>query len=132
MFRTGAIVFLTILVGGCTQSGNTPASMTAGPMDPNSVTVFTLALQPGNSVSGCILGDASMTRPVTLTVNNDTAELLTSGGIHYALTRIRPNVYAGGNWIKVSADLSLSGPNALPSVPTTAPAIGRRRRADSR
>ena len=109
MLKTRTIVILaaTIQIAGCTQAGNTPAPMTAGPMDPNSVTVFTLALQPASSVSGCILGDASMTRPVTLTVSNDTAELLTAGGIHYALTRIRPNVYAGGNWIKVNADLSV-------------------------
>jgi hypothetical protein len=114
MFKTRTTVFLAaaILVAGCTQTGNIPAPMTAGPMDPNSVTVFTLALQPGISVSGCILGDASMTRPVTLTVSNDKGELLTAGGIHYSLTRIRPDVYAGGDWIRISADLSV-GPKSL-------------------
>jgi hypothetical protein len=108
MFKTRTIVFLgaAILFAGCTQTGNTPAPMTAGPMDPNSVTVFTLALQP-NSISGCILGDPSMTRPMTLTVSNGMAELLTAGGVHYALSRIEPNVYAGGDWIKIRADLAV-------------------------
>jgi hypothetical protein len=109
MFKTRTIVFLAaaILFAGCTQTGNTPTPMTAGPMDPNSVTVFTLALQQSSSVSGCIMGDPSMTRPITLTVSNDKAELLTAGGIHYSLTRIRPDVYAGGDWIKINADLSV-------------------------
>ena len=81
MFKTRTTVFLAaaILVAGCTQTGNTPAPMTAVPMDPNSVTVFTLALQPGISVSGCILGDASMTRPVTLTVSNDKGRVADGG-----------------------------------------------------
>ena len=74
--------------------------------DPGSVTVFTLALQP-NSVTGCIMGDPGMTRPMTLTVSNNSAVLLTGGGIHYELDRIRPNVYAGGYWIKIVADLSV-------------------------
>jgi hypothetical protein len=70
------------------------------------VTVFTLALQP-DSVSGCIMADPSMTKPITLTVKNDQAVLLTSGGIHDELTRVGPNVYAGGYWIKIKADLSV-------------------------
>jgi hypothetical protein len=106
MTKAMSVFAAAILFTGCTQTGNTPAPMTAGPMDPNSVTVFTLALQP-NSISGCIMGDASMTRPVTLTVSSDSAELLTDGGIHYGLTRIRPNVYVGGDWIKIGADLSV-------------------------
>jgi hypothetical protein len=86
---------------GCTQKNDT-----TGPMDPNSVTVFTLSVQPG-SVTGCILGDPSMTRPMTLTVKNDTAEILTAGGIHYGLDRVAPNVYAGGYRFKIRADLSV-------------------------
>jgi hypothetical protein len=78
---------------------------TAGPKDPNSVTTFVLALQP-DSVTGCILGDPSMTRPLTVTVNNDKAVLLTAGGIHYDLTRVAPNVYEGGYWAKIRADLA--------------------------
>jgi hypothetical protein len=74
-------------------------------MEPNSVTVFTLSLQP-NSVSGCVMTDPGMTRPVTLTVTNNSAVLLTSGGIHYDLSRVAPNVYAGGYWVKIRADLS--------------------------
>lgn len=93
------------LAAGCTPAGRPAAPVTTGPMDPNSATVFTLALQP-DSISGCIMGDASMTRPMTLTVRNDTAVLLTDGGIHYPLGRIRPDVYAGGDWIKIVADLS--------------------------
>jgi hypothetical protein len=74
-------------------------------MEPNSVTVFTLSLQ-SNSVSGCIMTDPGMTRPVTLTVTNNSAVLLTSGGVHYDLSRVAPNVYAGGYWVKIRADLS--------------------------
>jgi hypothetical protein len=99
-----ALASATMAVG-CTQTAGTPAPVTPGPMDPNSRTVFTLALQP-DSISGCIMGDASMTRPMTLTVTNNTAVLLTAGGIHYSLDRIRPNVYAGGYYIKIVADLS--------------------------
>lgn len=97
------------LLGGCSQPQGTPAPMaaSAGGMDPNSVTVFTLSVQP-DSVSGCIMGDASMTRPMTLTVKNNAAVLLTSGGIHYDLNRIAPNVYAGGYYIKIKADLSVT------------------------
>ena len=96
-----------IMAAGCTQTASTPAPVTAGPMDANSVTVFTLALLPG-SITGCIMGDSSMNRPVTLTVSNGQAELLTEGGIHYSLDRVGPNVYAGGNYIKIGADLSVS------------------------
>jgi hypothetical protein len=97
------------LLGGCSQPQGTATPMAAstGGMDPNSVTVFTLAVQP-DSVSGCIMGDASMTRPMTLTVKNNAAVLLTSGGIHYDLSRIAPNVYAGGYYIKIKADLSVA------------------------
>ena len=97
---------VVIMAAGCTQTAGTPAPVTAGPMDANSVTVFTLALQPG-SITGCIMGDSSMNRPVTLTVSNGQAELLTEGGIHYSLDRVGPNVYAGGNYIKIGADLSV-------------------------
>ena len=48
------------------------------------MTVFTLALQP-NSVTGCIMGDPGMTRPMTLTVSNNSAVLLT-GGVVLTLT----------------------------------------------
>ena len=43
---------------------------------------------------------------MTMTVQNNSGELLTGGGIHYGLTRVAPNVYAGGNYIKIRADLS--------------------------
>ena len=101
-----AVLAAAIVAAGCTQTAGAPAPVTAGPMDANSVTVFTLALQPG-SITGCIMGDSSMNRPVTLTVSNGQAELLTEGGIHYSLDRVRPNVYAGGNYIKIGADLSV-------------------------
>lgn len=94
----------TFLIGCSQKDGAAPAA--AGPMDPNSVTVFTLAVLP-DSVSGCILGDPSMTRPMTLTVSNNTAEILTAGGIHYGLDRVAPNVYAGGYRFKIRADLSV-------------------------
>ena len=44
---------------------------------------------------------------MTLTVSNNSAVLLTAGGIHYELNRVRPNVYTGGNWIKIVANLSV-------------------------
>ena len=89
-------------VGGCNPGY---VADTGGPKDPNSRTVFVLALQP-NSVTGCVMGDPSMTRPMTLTVSNDKATLLTAGGIHYDLTRTAPNVYEGGYWARIRADLS--------------------------
>lgn len=100
-----AVLASAALAVGCTQTAGTPTPVASGPMDPNSTTVFTLALQP-DSISGCILGDSSMTRPMTLTIHNDSAVLLTAGGIHYSLDRIRPNVYAGGYYINIVADLS--------------------------
>ena len=95
-----------MLIAGCSQPTSTAAPAAAGTTDPGSVTVFTLALQP-NSVTGCIMGDPGMTRPMTLTVSNNSAVLLTGGGIHYNLDRIRPYVYAGGYWTKIVADLSV-------------------------
>ena len=99
---------IALMSAACSIAGCNPGYVTdtAGPKDPNSVTTFALALQPG-SVSGCILGDPSMTRPMTLTVSNDKAVLLTAGGIHYDLTRVAPNVYEGGDWAKIRADLSV-------------------------
>jgi len=95
-------VLVACVAGACNPI---PVANTAGPADPDSVTVFTLALQPG-SVTGCIMGDPSMTRPMTLTVKNDRATLLTAGGVHYDLTRMAPNVYEGGYWAKFRADLA--------------------------
>lgn len=92
------------LLGAC--NANDYVTSSAGPSDPNSRTVFTLAVLP-DSVSGCILADPSMTRPMTVTVKDDKAVLLTSGGIHYDLTRVAPQVYAGGYWVKIRADLSV-------------------------
>ena len=107
MRRTKELAALAaaLLIAGCSQPKSTVAPA-AGTTDPGSVTVFTLALQP-NSVTGCIMGDPGMTRPMTLTVRNNSAVLLTGGGIHYDLDRIRPNVYAGGYWTKIVADLSV-------------------------
>ena len=99
------VPMMAILVSGCSQPQGTSAPTAAGAIDPNSVTVFTLSLQ-SNSVSGCIMTDPGMTRPVTLTVTNNSAVLLTSGGVHYDLSRVAPNVYAGGYWVKIRADLS--------------------------
>jgi hypothetical protein len=104
-----AALVAALLIGGCSQPPST-ASPAAGTTDPNSVTVFTLALQP-DSVTGCIMGDPGMTRPMTLTVSNNSAVLLTGGGIHYDLNRIRPNVYAGGYWTKIGP-ISRSDPSA--------------------
>jgi hypothetical protein len=97
------MVAMATLFGGCVQ--NMPAAYTGGPADPNSVTTFTLSLAPG-SLLNCWQANPGMDRPMTMTVQNNSGELLTSGGIHYGLTRVGPNVYAGGNYIKIRADLS--------------------------
>ncbi len=96
MVKTEAMALLAaaILLSGCTRTASTPAPATAGPMDPDSVTVFTLALQP-DSITGCILTDPSMTRPMTLTVRGNQAELVTAGGVHGTMMRVAPNVYSG-------------------------------------
>ena len=52
-----------------------------------------------------MMADPGMTRPMTVTVQNDSGVLDTAGGIHYGLTRVAPNVYAGGDWIKIQANL---------------------------
>jgi hypothetical protein len=91
------------LLCGCVQDGPTP--YTGGPKDPNSSTVFNLSLTPA-SLPNCMMADPGMSRPMTVTVASDTATLFTAGGIHYGLTRVAPNVYAGGDWIKIRADLS--------------------------
>ena len=99
------LAFLSIMVAACTQTAGTSVPSTAGPMDPDSATTFLLAVQPG-SITGCVLADSGMNRPVKLTVANNKAELLTEGGIHYGLDRLGPNRYAGGNYIKITADLT--------------------------
>ena len=87
----------------CVQDG--PAPYTGGPRDADSSTVFNLSLTPA-SLPNCMMADPGMSRPVTVTVSNDTGMLLTAGGIHYGLTRVAPNVYTGGDWIKIRANLS--------------------------
>ncbi len=99
----------TALLGACGQ--NIPATYTGGPADPNSSTTFTLSLTP-DSLPNCWQVNPGMERPMTMQVQNNSGTLLTAGGIHYALTRVAPNVYAGGNYLKIRADLS-SSPKAL-------------------
>ena len=72
------------LLAACSQ--NIPATYTAGPPDPNSVTTFTLSLTP-DSLLNCWQVNPGMDRPMTMTVQNNSGELLTAGGIHYGLTR---------------------------------------------
>jgi hypothetical protein len=87
----------------CVQDGPTP--YTGGPRDADSSTVFNLSLTPA-SLPNCMMADPGMSRPMTVTVSNDQGVLLTAGGIHYDLTRVAPNVYAGGDWIKIRANLA--------------------------
>jgi hypothetical protein len=94
---------MATLFGGCAQ--NMPAAYTGGPPDPNSVTTFTLSLTP-DSLVNCWQANPGMDRPMTMTVQSNSGTLLTGGGIHYGLTRVGPNVYAGGDWIKIRADLA--------------------------
>jgi hypothetical protein len=97
------MLFAVALSAACSQ--NMPVAYTGGPADPNSVTTFTLSLTP-DSLLNCWQANPGMDRPMTMTVQNNSGELLTAGGIHYGLTRVAPNVYAGGNYIKIRADLS--------------------------
>ena len=103
LWRQASLLAAAALIAGCTQTAGTPAPATAGA--PNTP-VFTLALTP-NSLVTCILADQGMEAPMTFTVTRDSAVLLTTGGIHYELPRIRPNVYASDHWIKIEADLSV-------------------------
>jgi hypothetical protein len=98
-----ALTAALLFCGGCVQDGPTP--YTGGPRDPDSSTVFNLSLTT-TSLANCMMADPGMTRPMTFTVTNDSGMLLTDGGIHYGLTRVGPNVYAGGDWIKIQANLS--------------------------
>jgi hypothetical protein len=100
-----ALSAAALLLAGC-QGQNPPATYT-GPVTGGSVTIFTLAMVPG-SPAGCQLADASLTRPVRLTVLDDKADLLTDGGIHYSLDRDAPNLYSGGYRVKIAADLRSS------------------------
>jgi hypothetical protein len=105
-FALASLVATAAFLQACSQTQSTVASAAAGPMDPDSSTVFTLAVLPG-SVNDCALADSSMTRPMTLTVHDNKAVLLTDGGIHYDLDRVAPDVYAGGYRFKIRADLSV-------------------------
>jgi hypothetical protein len=100
---TTILLAAAALLGACSQ--NIPPTYTGGPPDPNSQTTFTLALAPG-SLLNCWQANPGMDRPMTMVVQNNSGDLLTSGGIHFGLTRVAPNTYAGGNYIKVRADLS--------------------------
>lgn len=102
--RMTMLLAAAMLLGGCVQ--NMPAAYTGGSPDPNSVTTFTLSLTP-NSLLNCWQLNPGMDRPMTMTVQNNSGELLTGGGIHYGLTRVAPNVYTGGNYFKIRADLSV-------------------------
>jgi hypothetical protein len=102
-FKQCLALAAAMLLSGCVQDGPTPYA--GGPRDPNSSTVFNLALTT-NSLVNCVMADPGMTRPMTVTVTNNTGVLLTAGGIHYDLTRVAPNVYAGGDWIKIRANLA--------------------------
>ena len=93
-----ALFCAAALLAGCTQTAGTPAPVTAGAPNPPSVTTFSPMAPTANSVTGCILEEGT-DRPMTLTVTSNSAVLLTAGGIHYDLNRIRPNVYGGGYWI---------------------------------
>jgi hypothetical protein len=111
--KTTAALAAAGLLAGCTQTaGNMPTPNLSGPVDPTARAVFTLAVAPG-SVEGCFLGDASMTRPITVTVRNDKALFESDGGIHDELKRISPGVYfdnfqVGPVEMKIQADFSSS------------------------
>ena len=97
------ILSTAALLGACTK--DVLPTYTGGPPDPNSVTTFTLSLTP-DSLLNCWQVNPGMDRPMTMTVQNNTGVLLTGGGIHYSLTRVGPNVYAGGYNFKIRADLA--------------------------
>ena len=60
---------------------------------------------------------------MTFTVTGDSAVLLSAGGIHYDLQRVRPNVYASGYWIKVEADLSVRPKRLTCTTATLVPVV---------
>jgi hypothetical protein len=101
--KTTTSLLAAALLGGCSQ--NMPPAYTGGPPDPNSQTTFTLSLTP-DSLMNCWQANPGMDRPMTMVVQNNSGDLLTSGGIHFGLTRVAPNTYAGGNYIKIRADLA--------------------------
>ena len=106
LWRQARPLAAAALIAGCTQTAGTPAPATTGAPNTPSVTVFTLALTPDSLVT-CILADQGMLQPMTFTVTANSAVLLTTGGIHYELPRIRPNVYASDYWVKMEANLSV-------------------------
>jgi hypothetical protein len=114
--RGVATAVAAALVGACSQ--NMPATHTGGPPDPNSSTVFTLSLTP-DSLANCWQVNPGMERPMTMTVQNNSGTLVTGGGIHYGLTRVGANVYAGGDRLKIRADLSASPRTLLISTNDT-------------
>jgi len=86
-FNVTLMVAAVTLLAGCVQ--NMPAAYTGGPMDPNSATTFNLNLTP-DSIVNCSQGDPGMTRPMTLTVQNNTADLLTSAASTMGSRASRP------------------------------------------
>lgn len=104
--KATAILCAAALLAGCTQTAGTSVPGTTAGANTPSVTVFTLALQP-DSVVGCVMADQGMEQPMTFTVTANSAVLLTTGGIHYELPRVRPNVYASDHWVKIEANLSV-------------------------
>ncbi len=97
------VPLVVLSLAGCFEGANTPNTYT-GPIPGGSVSIFTLSLQPG-SIVNCQLADSTMTRPVRLTVVNERAELLTDGGVRYGLNKVAPDVYVGGYYVKIVADL---------------------------
>ena len=91
------------LFGDCVQ--NMPAANTGRPPDPNSVTTFNLFLT-SDCFTSCTQGEPGMEQPMTVTVQNNTAVLVASGGMHYGLTRAAPYIHTAGSDIKIQANLS--------------------------
>jgi len=103
MIKPVSMIAIAVMASACVQ--NQPPPMTGGPAAPNSSTGFTLALTP-SSLSGCIMGDPGMTRPMKVVVESGKATLWTDGGIHYGLDRIGPDQYHGGYYIDIKVDLA--------------------------
>lgn len=70
---------------------------------------FDVAQLPGN-IQGCVALDSAFNRPVSVKVAGDSAQLVTGGGIHSRMKRVRPNVYeasleVSGGQLDFTADL---------------------------
>src|SRR6202007_3085917 len=86
--KAATMLAAVALLGACSK--DVVPTYTGGPPDPNSQTTFTLSLTADSFVN-CWQANPGMDRPMTMTVQNNSGELLTRGGIPSSLTPVAPN-----------------------------------------